>query len=132
MRVLAALSLEAYGGEQLLNPFGRAGITARQAEADVGRDREVREQRVILENHADAALFRRHAEIRARDRDALDANFSLGNRLEPGDAAQERRLAAAGWAEQAGDAPAFNLEVDPGDDCVRSVALDDAVEFKVG
>ena len=73
-----------------------------------------------------------HAEIRARDRDALDANFSLGNRLEPGDAAQERRLAAAGWAEQAGDAPAFNLEVDPGDDCVRSVALDDAVEFKVG
>ena len=58
---------------------------------------------------------------------AVQADFAGGDFLEAGDAAQQRRLAAAGRAEQAGDLPAFKMEVDAIDDGVPAVALDDAI-----
>ena len=41
-----------------------------------------------------------------------EADLAAGDRLEAGDAAQHRRLAAARGAEQAGDTPAVNAAVD--------------------
>ena len=57
----------------------------------------------------------------------VQADFAGGDFLEAGDAAQQRRLAAAGRAEQAGDLPAFKTEVDAIDHGVFAVALDDAI-----
>ena len=67
-----------------------------QAEGDVLEHREVREDRVVLEHHGDAALARRQVV----DPPAADPDLALARRLEPGDDAQERGLAAARGAEQ--------------------------------
>ncbi|POM19232.1 hypothetical protein CSX04_00610 [Burkholderia cepacia] len=67
-----------------------------QAERDVRFDRHVREQRVRLEHHVDRAAVRRQR----REVLAVDEDLAGGGRLEPGEHAQQRRLAAARAAEQ--------------------------------
>jgi hypothetical protein len=64
----------------------------------------MREQRVVLEDHADAPLFRRQREAGTADRTPFEPDLAGNHRLEAGDAAQQCRLAAARRAEQAGDA----------------------------
>ena len=67
-----------------------------QAEGDVLGDAQVRIERVVLEDHRDVALLRRHVV----DDPAADRDRAAGDVLEPGDHAQRRRLAAAGRADE--------------------------------
>ena len=77
-----------------------------EPEGDVLADREVREERVVLEHHAEVAALGRHAgHLLAVHQDAA----GVGD-LEPGQAAQERRLAAAARAEERHDRAALDLE----------------------
>jgi len=61
-------------------------------------------------SEADAPVLGRHAEAGAADRPAFDANFAGGDFLEAGDAAQQRRLAAARGAEQRDQLAAREIE----------------------
>ncbi len=81
--------------------FGRRA--AAQAEADVGRDVEMREQGVVLEHDAHAAPLGLGPLLRRRDALRVDVHAAFVGPHEPGDRAQRRRLAAAGRAEQAAD-----------------------------
>ena len=67
----------------------------------------MREQRVILEHHADAALLGRHAVIAAADQPAVEPDLAARDRLEAGDAPEHRGFAAAARAEQAADVAAL-------------------------
>ena len=132
MRVLVALAMQADRGQQL--SYTQMGIFRRLAtetESDVLFDGKVREQRVILKDHADAPLFRRYALPRPADCLLAQADFAIGDFLETGDAAQQGGLAAARRAQQAGNAASLELKVDPIDDGLFSVALNDAIEFKL-
>ena len=131
VRVFFAAAGEADGGEQGADPrraFG--GGLGGDAEGDVAGDREVREERVILEDHADLARLGRQAEAGVGDALPAEADFACGDRLEAGDAAQERGLAAARGAEQAGDLAARDGKIDAVDNGVRAVTLDDAAQFE--
>src|SRR6476659_1555607 len=67
-----------------------------QPERDVLVDRQVRVERVALEDHRDVALARRHVVD-----DALaDPQAALADLLQPRDHPQRGRLAAAGWADE--------------------------------
>ena len=68
-----------------------------QAVADVVHHAEMGEQRVVLEDDAEVALVR----WRGQDADAVRANVAAVGVDEPRDAAQRRRLAAAGRTKQA-------------------------------
>ena len=67
-----------------------------QREGHVLAHRHVRVERVVLEHHGDVAVLRRHVVHHA----AADRDLAAGDVLEPGDHAQQRRLAAAGRADQ--------------------------------
>ena len=84
----------------------RASLVPRecaQAELDVAARREVREQRVVLEHEPDAALVRRNVHAGRAERAAAREDGAAVERLEAGDAAQRRGLAAAARAQQAAD-----------------------------
>ena len=83
-----------------------------EAEGEVLVDRHVRIERVGLEHHGDAALGRRHL-VHAL---AVDQQLAAGDRLEPGDHAQQRRLAAARGADEDGELAGIDVEVDAVDD----------------
>ena len=67
-----------------------------QPEGDVLGDGQVRVERVVLEDHRDVALLRRHVV----DDAAADRDRAVGDVLEPGDHAQRGRLAAARRADE--------------------------------
>jgi hypothetical protein len=66
----------------------RAALAAREPEADVLGDGEVREERVVLEDHADAAPLRRHPGAAVGDRAVGDADLAGVGGLEAGDQAE--------------------------------------------
>ena len=85
--------------EQLVHALAELGprpLPDLQPEGDVLTDGHVLERRVVLEDEADAALLRRLA----CDVHAVELHGSGLRLLEPGDDAQERRLATAAGAEQ--------------------------------
>ena len=65
------------------------------AERQVLGHRQVREQLEVLEHHADARAQLGQVGLRVADRDAVDDDLALLERLERVDALDERRLAAA-------------------------------------
>src|ERR1700736_4098104 len=77
-----------------------------QPECDIVEHREMRKQRVILENEADVPAVRRLV-VKPL---AMQADRALGERLETGDAPQRRRLAAAARSEQREKFPLLHLE----------------------
>ena len=83
-----------------------AHAAATQAERHVLEDRQVREERVRLEDGVDVALVGRPA----GDRLLAEVDRALGRLLEAADHPQRRRLAAAGRAEQGEEAAAVDLE----------------------
>ena len=85
-----------------------ADLLDTQRVGDVVAHRHVREQRVVLEHHRHVALARRPG----RDVLAADAQRALGRRLQPGDRTQQRRLAAAGRAEQGEELAVGDRQVD--------------------
>ncbi len=76
-----------------------------QAEADILADRHMGKERVALEHHAEAALFR----LQFMDGATIKANFAPRQRQKAGDAVQRRGLAAARWPEQRDELAALHL-----------------------
>ena len=68
----------------------------------------VRIERVVLEHHRDVALLRRHAV----DHLTADADFAVGDLLEPGNHPQQGRLAASRRADQNAKFSVSNIDVD--------------------
>ena len=74
--------------------------------------RHVRVERVVLEHHRDVAVLGRHVV----DDAPADLDLAAGDRLEPGDHAQQRRLAAARRTDQHAELAVGDLDVDAADD----------------
>src|SRR5581483_4392516 len=86
-------------------------VLVAEPEPDVLLDREVREQRVVLEHRVHVSLVRRdlgHV-------DAVEQDLSLVGPLEPGDEPERGGLAASGGREGREELPRRHLQVDPGD-----------------
>jgi hypothetical protein len=73
---------------------------------DVVVDRHVWEQSIVLENHGDMTL----PWLKGRDVALADRDAATGCPLEPGDRAQQRRLAASGWPQQREELAIGDLE----------------------
>ena len=100
--------------------FGLGTAADHEAVAHVLRNRHVREERVLLEHEADAALFGGNV----RDVLAADQNARAFVRLfETGDDAQKRRLAAARRPEEHRAAARFERERKGLEHEVRAVML---------
>ena len=91
------VAVEGHELQQLVAPAAALGAahTARtQRELDVVGNGHVPKQRVVLEYEADFALFR----AEARDVATVQNDAAVIDRRKAGDGAQQRALAAAGWA----------------------------------
>jgi hypothetical protein len=88
-----------------LGPWHLADI---EREGEVFGDRHVREQRVVLEHHADAPLVRRDVV----DRLAVEVNLAVCRRLEAGQHHQGRGLARARGAEHGEEFARRDVEVE--------------------
>ena len=114
---LVRLSRVESGEAHRLDEFLRPCATLRsrpvvQAESDVAEHIEVREQRVVLEHHADAACLRRQLHAGRREHTVVGEHATGVGRLEARDDAQQRGLAAAARAQQAADRPWCQRERD--------------------
>src|SRR5579884_2683175 len=101
-----------------------------EAERDVLEDRQVREERIRLEDGVHVALVRRQR----RDITAAELDPPGRRLLEASDHAQRRRLAAAGGAEERGEAAPLDVErerVDC-DDVVEALRQLDQADVDVG
>src|SRR5690606_20566402 len=67
-----------------------------EAEAYILQDRHVRKQGVVLEHHAEAAIFG----LQLVDAAAIDIDAAASGAKQAGNAVQGRRLAAARWTEK--------------------------------
>ncbi len=86
--------------QRLVDARRGTAVATGQAEPHVAGDGQVREERPVLEHHADAASLGRHEVVGAgQDRVADGDGPGVGD-LEPGDDPQQRRLAAAAGTEQ--------------------------------
>ncbi len=117
-RETPAIALQLDQREQILDPLADLGVrralSARpraQAEGDVLGDIHVPEQRIILEHEADAAPAHRHGERIA----AIEQHAPAARLLEPGNDAQQRRLAGAGRPEQRDQFARLDVERDVGE-----------------
>ena len=95
--------------EQLRNAL--AALAAADAEADVLLDAQVREERVLLEDHPDPARVRRDEDARPEDGAVLDRDLAGVGALEARDESEQRRLAAAARAEQGDELAALDAEL---------------------
>ena len=76
--------------------FGRRRFLHHEAKADVFADRHVRENRVVLKHHGNAALARRQRVNAA----LANPDFAFGRFFQAGNDAHQRRLAATRGTEQ--------------------------------
>ncbi len=95
-----------------LADVGLAQVAHGQREGQILGHGHVREQRVVLEHHADVALVRRHVVDRAPGQ--LD--FTGGGGFEAGQHHQAGGLARAGWAKQSEELALANIQVEVFDD----------------
>src|SRR5690606_24230558 len=102
------------------------------AEGDVLGHVQMGEQRVILEHHADAALFRCQGEAAAGNDLAGQLDLALLHGFEPGDGPQRGGLAAAGGAEQAADVAGVEVQVQVPHHLVRLVAAVQVAQLQQG
>ena len=102
---LARVLVELDEAQRLVHPPARLGLghpRHLQSEADVGAHRHVREERVVLEDHAEAAPLRRHVSIRRSSSQIAPPvsgsrparQFSAVDLPQPGRAEQRDELAA--------------------------------------
>ena len=106
------------GGHRLV-ALGLRHAAHLHAEGDVLADRHVRIERVGLEHHRDVALRR----VQIVDDLAADADLAGGDRFEPGDGVEQRRLAAAGRADEHEEAALLERDVDALEDLDGAEAL---------
>ena len=106
----------------------RSAISARagllQPQAHVVADRKVRVERVGLEDHGDLTLRRR----RRVDAGPVEQHVAGGGVLKPGDDPQQRRLAAAGRADEDTELAVLDIEIDALDHFGLAEGLGDAAE----
>jgi hypothetical protein len=107
-------------------PRRAASIREPQREAHVFGDGHVRVERVALEHHRQVALRGRQP----RDVAAVEVDAAGAERLEPGDQAQQRRLAAAGRPDEHGELAARDRQVDALDRLDLAELLLDALELE--
>ncbi len=88
----------------------------------------MRKQRAFLRDIADAAAFRRAVQAGAGDRLAMQRDLAGIRPLEAGDQAEQRRLAAAGGAEDGDQLAGADVEVDIVQHLLVAEALGDARE----
>jgi hypothetical protein len=117
---------------QFGNAFGAPGRVARQAEADVPFNREVRKQRAVLRHVADAALVRGHGvgavgQLPAAQRDAAGVG-----RFKARDDAQQRGLARARGADDGGAAARRDTQVHAAQRLDGAVVFADGLQFQGG
>ena len=91
-----------------------------QAERDVALDRQVREDRIVLEHHADVAL----AGVDEIDPVVVEEEIPSLDRVESGDHAQQRRLSASGGAEEREEFALPDLQGKVRDDRLLAKAFD--------
>ena len=131
LRLAAAVAGEPDDPQHLVDlplQLGAALALAAQAERDVLEDRQVREERVALEDGVHVTLVRRQA----GDRAVAEVDRPRARLLEAADHPQRGRLAAAGRSEQRVELAALDLErqVVDGDDLVE--LLRHVLEANVG
>jgi hypothetical protein len=107
--------------------LGHAGVAlgAQQmahAEGHVVAHRQVREQRVVLEHHADAARLGLHMGGVVGQQAAVHAHAAGTHPLQPGHRTQQRRLAAARRADQHADLPPVERQAHAGHRVVAAAA----------
>ena len=85
---------------------------------DVLAHRHLRIERVVLEHHRDVAVARRDIV----DDLAVDRDRAAADRFQPGDHAQQRRLSAAGRADENHELAVVDLEIDRLDGGDRAAA----------
>ena len=97
---------------QRLDDCARCGrlLQALKPEGDVLRHGEVREQRVVLKDHAHAALLRHYPMGGVADRPAGDRDRAGLGPLESGDGPEHRGLAAAAGAQDGQGGAFFHRE----------------------
>ena len=108
MGVAVAEPTEVDEREQHRDP--RRTILAGEPEGDVLGHGEVGEERVVLEHHPDSPSLGGDPAALSRDRLAGDRDPPRIGCLEPGDQAEQGRLAAAGRAEERDDLAAIDAE----------------------
>ena len=111
VRVACLHAVEAHELEHLGHAFfafvaGKLG----DAKADVARDVQVGEERVVLEHHADAPLFGRHVVLPVAHRFALQGDAAAAGPFQPRHGAQQRGLATARRADQHTDVAGTKAE----------------------
>ena len=83
-------------------------LAIRKRKADVRRHREIRIQRVVLEDHRDVALLGREVgDVAVADEDRPGVDL-----LEAGEHPQRRRLSGAGWAHQHHELPVGDVQIE--------------------
>ena len=133
MRKLLALAGQTDHRQHLANPGATRLVRAgAQTEGDIVGDRQMREQRIVLEHHADVPLLDRHVDGGAGHQFAIEDDFAGRDRLEAGNATQHRGFAAAGGAEQAADAAPFEAEGDAIEYRLAGVGAGDVGQFEEG
>ncbi|MCY1441658.1 hypothetical protein D9M71_579810 [compost metagenome] len=91
---------------------------------------QVREQRVVLEHHADPAFFRCQGEACAGNDLARQLDLTLMHRLEAGDGAQGGGLTAPRRAQQATDVASVEVQVEVLDDALVAIAAGEVAQVK--
>ena len=115
------------GGLDPLLDLGLVGVGELQPEGHVFRHRHVGIERVGLEDHADIALLGR----RLVETLAVQAHLAPADLFQAGDHAQQRRLAAAGGADEDHEFAILDAQVDVSRDFDAVVVLADAGECQV-
>jgi hypothetical protein len=99
LRITASQTAQTHQLERFGHPFGTRGplhVAHLETEADIAVDGHMREQRIALEHHAHAALFR----PLMRDVAPVERDRAGTRRDEAGDHLQGRGLAATGRPQQ--------------------------------
>ena len=104
-----------------LADLGRRPALQLEAEGDVAEHRHVREERVVLEHHAEAALLGRQM-VHAL---AVDPQLAVARRDQAGDDVEGGGFAAAARAEQRHELPAPHRQGEVVEDGLRPEALGD-------
>lgn len=129
----ARLAVQVFGEAEHLSGFSEAllllclrNLAHVEAEEDVVAHGHVRVKRVVLENHGEVAVFRRHfvGDL------AVKHQRAGGNLLETGDDAQQRTFTAARRADEDEELALAHVEADAFQNVLFAVVrLDDVADF---
>ena len=112
--------------------LARRAVRAHRPEHDVLENRHMGEQVEGLEHHPEPAADRDRVDARVGDHLAVEQDVAVVDLLEQIDAAQQRRLARAGGADQRDGLVLVHLQVDPAQHLGVAVGLRDAADLEHG